>query len=190
MHPVGDSSAERLGEILRQLIREGFPVSIEGLGLFFSGRGGLVEFVPNNRPRVFLAYVDEDYHHVARIYDALLAAGFDPWLDKRKLLPGQDWPACIERAIGITDFFVPCFSERALRKRGQFQRELRHALECAAQMPLDDVFFVPLRLEACDVPRRIRSHYQYVDLFPDWAEGIGRLIGALRNEVAERPRRR
>ena len=166
------------------------PVEVDGLGTFSLGADGRMDFAAACRPRVFLAYVEEDYARVVPIYQALVAAGYDPWLDKRKLLPGQDWPQCIERAISVADFFLPCFSRRALRKRGGFQREMRLALDCAAQMPLDDVFVVPVRLEPCDVPRRIRSQVQYVDLFPDWRLGMEKVVQSLYVEMSARVGRR
>jgi hypothetical protein len=165
-------------------------VEVDGLGTFRLGADGRVDFEAVTRPRVFLAYIEEDYTRVVPIYQALLAAGYDPWLDKRKLLPGQDWPLGIERAISVSDFFMPCFSRRALRKRGMFQREIRVALDCAAQMPLDDVFVVPVRLERCEVPRRIRSQIQYVDLFPDWRTGMESVVQSLYAEISARAGRR
>jgi hypothetical protein len=184
------SGTELLGHVIRECLRKGFPVAIDGLGTFrLNGAGGL-EFVSSTAPRVFVAYVVEDLPKIERLCDALIAAGFDPWLDRRKLMPGQDWPRAIDRAVSVSDFVVPCFSRRALRKRGQFQRELRLALEHAGQTPLDDVMLMPVRLEECDVPRRIRASYQYVDLFPDWDGGVHRLIEAIRTEVKAREKRR
>ena len=55
--------------------------------------------------------------------------GFDPWLDRKKLLPGQNWPRSIEEAIETSDFFVPCFSHRSVNKKGGFQAEIRYALD-------------------------------------------------------------
>jgi hypothetical protein len=139
---------------------------------------------------VFIAYVSEDLRYAERLCDALAAAGFDPWLDRRKLLPGQDWPRGIERAISVSDFIVPCFSWKSMYKRGQFQREVRLALEYAAQMPLDDVLVMPVRFDACEVPRRIRSQLQVVDLFPQWSAGVQRLTEAIRTELKAREARR
>jgi hypothetical protein len=179
-----------LGDIIRQCVREGMPVNIEGVGTFCRDAEGRIAFRPCSRPRVFIAYVNEDFTRVRRLYDDLAAAGLDPWLDKRKLLPGQDWPRCIERAIGTADFFVACFSEPALRKRGQFQRELRYALEQAAHMPLDDVYVIPVRLDACEIPRRLRSQYQCLDLFPDWSAGTEQLIRSIKNDIKAREARK
>jgi hypothetical protein len=125
---------------------------------------------------VFIAYAVEDAEHAEKLYDALAARACSPWLDRRKLLPGQDWPARIQEAIESADFFIACFSVRSVRKRGGFQAEVRQALECARKVPLDDVFLIPVRLDECRVPARIRRETQYVDLFPDWEAGLDRIL--------------
>ena len=171
---------------MRECLAEGARVEIDGLGTFLpNGRTGL-RFVPQNRPRVFLAYVDEDTERVRRLHDALAEKRFDPWFDKTKLLPGQNWPRAIETAIQTSDFFIGCFSTRASIKRGAFQSELRYALECARQTPLDEIFFIPVRLEECAVPARVSHHLQYVDLFPDWDSGVRRLLAVLSAEARRR----
>jgi hypothetical protein len=176
-------TSDRLARIVRQCLAEGARVEIDGLGTFVpNGRSGL-RFVPQNRPRVFLAYVDEDAGAVRKLHDALAARRFDPWFDKTKLLPGQNWPRAIETAIHTSDFFLGCFSPRAVVKRGSFQSELRFALECTRQMPLDEIFFIPVRLEECVVPASVSRQIQYVDLFPDWAAGVRRLLAVLSAEA-------
>jgi len=57
-------------------------------------------------------------------------------------------------------------------------------LDCARQIPLDEIFIVPVRLTPCRVPRSIQRELQYVDLFPDWIDGLARLVTTLRREVA------
>jgi hypothetical protein len=39
---------------------------------------------------------------------------------------------------------------------------------------------VPVRLEACTVPRQIQERMQYVDLFPDWEAGVKKVIRAVK----------
>jgi len=63
---------------------------------------------------------------------------------------------------------------------------LRYALECARQLPLDEIFLVPVRLSACRLPGAIAREYQYVDLLPDWSRGIRRLLATMRKEVERR----
>jgi hypothetical protein len=174
-------------DIVRQALERGQTVEIDGLGTFGTDAGGGYEFRPQAQPRVFIAYVEEDLAFARRLRDAVAAGGCSPWMDKDKLLPGQDWPRAIRRAIEISDTFVACFSARSTGKRGPFQSELRWALRCARQRPLDEPFVVPVRLEACAVPRQIREHVQYVDLFPDWEQGMKKIIRAVRKAGRQRP---
>jgi len=178
---------ERILELVRKSLDHGNTVEIDGLGTFSLGSGGY-EFTPQTKPQVFVAYVEEDLGFARRICESLRQAGCVPWLDKEKLLPGQNWPRSIERAIEISDVFVACFSPRSLAKRGQFQSELRWAMDCARRVPLEQTFLVPVRLEACSVPRRISDQVHYVDLFPDWDRGMTRLVRAVKRTLRERSR--
>src|SRR6185312_7470561 len=101
------------------------------------------------------AYAHEDAAAAERLYREFVKRGFSAWLDRKKLLPGQNWPRRIEDAIISADFFVACFSTRSVDKRGGFQAEIRYALDCAKRVPLDDVFLIPVRLDECRVPARI-----------------------------------
>jgi hypothetical protein len=175
-----------IAEIVRESLAAGHAVEIEGLGTFRASQGAY-EFAPQTVAQVFIAYAAEDLPRARRLCEALQAAGCSPWLDKEKLLAGQNWPRAIERAIEVSDVFVACFSHRSIAKCGMFQQELRHALECARRRPLDDPFVMPVRLEVCDVPRRIADHLQYVDLFPDWDKGVRRLARAIRKAARRRP---
>jgi hypothetical protein len=159
------------------------------LGAFGFDEEDRVIFEPNGRIRVFLAYAEEDRTEVRKLYRALREAGFEPWMDQEKLLPGQNWPRAIERAIELSDFFLGCFSRRSAVKRGHFQSELRYALDLATRVPLEDIFLVPVRLNPCEVPRRIARKTQYVDLFPDWDRGVGQLVKMMRWQISQQKRR-
>jgi hypothetical protein len=175
------SSSELLARVIWECLKEGSPVEIEGLGVFRLGECGEVDFAAQApKPVVFLAYVRENYPAVERLYGQLCAAGLSPWLDKKKLLPGQNWPRAIDRAIKRSDYFIPCFSCRSVSRRGQFHSELRHALRCMAQMPLDDVFVIPARLDDCQIPLAIERELHHVDLFPDWDAGVRQIVETVR----------
>jgi len=183
-----ETSRLQIAEIVRMSLDAGKTVEIEGLGTFrvaAEDRG--YRFQPQTAPEVFVAYVAEDLAPARRLCEALRALDFSPWLDKDKLLPGQNWPRAIERAIEISDAFVACFSTRSTVKRGQFQSELRYALDCASQRPFDQTFLIPVRLEECEVPRRISNHVHYVDLYPDWDKGVRRIARSIRKAARSRP---
>jgi hypothetical protein len=180
------STAEQVAQIVIRGLAAGKVVEIDGLGSFVPDAVQGFRFEPRHLPQVFLAYGKEDAVKVRCLYDALEAVGFSPWMDERKLLPGQNWPRAIESAIESSDFFLACYSENSVSKKGGFQAEIRYALDCARQIPLDEIYIVPVRLSSCRVPRCIQRELQYVDLFPDWIDGLARLVTMLRHEMARR----
>ncbi len=173
---------EKLVNLLGEALRHGEPVHLAGIGILSADAGGGLRVSPSPSPRVFLAYVVEDQPRARSIFRFLKEHGFEPWMDVECLLPGQNWPRAIERAIEGADYVVPCFSKVSASKRGFFHAELRLALDYARLRPLDAAYLVPVRLEPCPVPRSIQKQTQYVDLFPDPEAGLRKLLQALRGE--------
>lgn len=135
--------------------------------------------------RVFLCHSSQDKPIVRDLYQRLNAEGWiDPWLDEEKLLPGQDWDLEIERAVEAADAVLVCLSAHSVTKEGYVQRELRFVLDVALEKPEGTVFIVPLRLDDCQPPRRLRT-LQYLDYFPverrKWA--TTRLIESLKTRL-------
>jgi hypothetical protein len=176
------TSSVEIARIVRRCLERGGAVQIDGLGAFRPEADGGFVFVPQMRPKVFLGYAVEDRVQAERLFDDLLRSGVDPWLDTKKLLPGQNWPRAIEQAISVSDFFVACFSRRSIPKRGHFQSELRYALDCANRLPLDEVYLIPVRIEECRVPARVQQEFQYVDLFPNWEKAVQRIVTMIRRK--------
>jgi hypothetical protein len=183
---TNDAVVQELADAILRGIAAGKAVEVEGLGTFrLCPRRGF-RFEPTALSQVFIAYVKEDEEAASRLFDDLGAAGFDPWMDARKLVPGQNWPRAIERAIESSAFFIACFSEQSVSKRGGFQSEIRYALDCARRIPLDDIFIVPVRLTPCRVPRSLQRELQYIDLFPDWGQGVARVTAMMAGESRRR----
>jgi hypothetical protein len=176
---------EELADLIRRSLKRCRRVEIDGLGVFALGDTGRVSFREASRLRVFIAYATEDFDTAERLFIELQERGYAPWLDRQKLLPGQNWPRRIEDAITNADFFVACFSSNSVKKRGGFQAEVRFALDCASRLPIDDVFLIPVRLDECRVPARIQRETQYVDLFPDFGEGVERMVAAIETRRRE-----
>jgi hypothetical protein len=175
-------------DLIARCLKEGSTIEIDGLGKFELQDEDVV-FKPSNRIRVFLAYAQEDRRTVQTLYDELQNAGFEPWMDVAKLLPGQNWPRAIQQAIEVADFVLINFSHRSVEKRGHFQAELRYALDLAKRIPLDEIFLVPVRLSDCQVPQEIAERTQYIDLFPDHHAGIQALTRMMTAQALRRSRR-
>ncbi len=132
--------------------------------------------------RVFLCHASQDKPIVRELYQRLNAEGWiDPWLDEEKLLPGQDWDMEIEKAVEDADVVIVCLSNNSITKEGYVQREFKFVLDIALEKPEGTIFIIPLRLNDCQPPRRLRS-WQYVDYFPEsrrkWA--YDRLLESLK----------
>ena len=116
--------------------------------------------------RVFLCHASQDKPVVRELYRRLLAENWiDPWLDEERLLPGQDWDLEIEKAVEASDAVIVCLSNQSMTKEGYVQRELKFVLDIALEKPEGTIFVVPLRLDECALPRRLRALH-YVDYFP------------------------
>jgi hypothetical protein len=177
-----------IAEIVRKSLEKGETVDISGLGRFHRNLTGLYEFAAETRPRVFLAYAVEDFPIIERLFHALETEGFAPWMDREKLLPGQRWKRALRRAVANSDYFIACFSRLSVGKRGGFQEELREALNCALALPLEEIYFIPVRLNPCDVPEEIRREVQYVDLFPRFQDGVDKIVETIRRQEGARVR--
>jgi len=127
--------------------------------------------------KVFLCHASGDKPAVRDLYHRLRAAGIDPWLDEENLLPGQDWQLEIPKAVRFSHAVIICLSSRAITKAGYFQKEVKYVLDVADEQPEGAIFLIPLRLEGCEVPERLRR-WQRVDLCQE--PGYERLLRALR----------
>ena len=127
--------------------------------------------------RIFLCHSSEDKPAVLNLYSRLYNDGFDPWLDEKKLLPGQEWEVEIPKAVKTSDVVIVCLSHKAINKSGYVQKEIKFALDKAEEQPEGTIFLIPLKLEECDVPERLQR-WQWVNLFEE--EGHERLMSSLR----------
>lgn len=116
--------------------------------------------------RVFLCHSSSDKPFVKKLYERLVNDGVDAWLDKEKLLPGQDWQIEISNAVQSSDVVIVFLSSQSITKEGFVQKEIKLALDTADEKPEGTIYIIPAKIEDCDTPKRI-SKYQWVDLFLD-----------------------
>ncbi len=131
---------------------------------------------PKRPLKVFLCHAHADRDAVKALYARLTKDGVDAWLDKEKLLPGQDWELEIRKAVREADVVVVCLSKQ-FNQAGFRQKEVRLALDTAMEQPEGEIFIIPARLEECDTLESLRK-WHWVDLFEE--DGYEMLMRALR----------
>ena len=127
--------------------------------------------------KLFLCYSHRDRAAVQDLYNRLSHDGFQPWFDRETLQPGQDWEHTIQTAILESDVVLVCLSRHFNRQGGYRHTEVRMSLEKAAALHENQVFVIPVRLEACRLPAAL-AHLQRADLFDE--TGYKNLVTALR----------
>src|SRR6185503_17287793 len=128
------------------------------------------------QPEIFLSYAREDGQRVNALYDRLKHAGFKPWMDTRDILPGQNWPYHTKQALKHADLVIVCLSRISVVKRSFMQLEIKTALQRLQEKLDSDVYVIPVRLDACDVPENL-THIQWIDIFAHG--GWNRLLAAI-----------
>jgi hypothetical protein len=143
----------------------------------------IIEMTNNKRPlHVFLCHASSDKPTVQKLYKRLVDDGVDAWLDREKLIGGQDWQIEITKAIQESEVVIVCLSKQSVTKEGFVQKEIRFALAVADEKPEGTIFIIPTRLEVCDVPGQMRK-FHWVDLFTD--DGYSMLIRALQKRAMD-----
>jgi len=134
---------------------------------------------PNQRLNVFLCHASENKSEVKRIYQYLKEDGIDAWLDVEKLVGGQLWSNEIVKSIKAADAVLVFLSPQLLEKtEGFVQEEIRIALETTTEKDKNTIYFIPVRLQECDIPEHMEQ-FHCIDLHSD--EGYRRLLKTLEN---------
>ena len=113
--------------------------------------------------RIFLCHASEDKDQVGAIYDRLHDYGFEPWMDKRNLLPGQRWQDEIPESLKRSDFILIFFSRSSVTKRSYLEQEFHLALDSLWGFPRDTIRIIPIRLDDCEIPESFRD-FHWIDL--------------------------
>lgn len=112
--------------------------------------------------KVFISYAKEDYIFAEKLYYFLKENDFKPWLDKKELLPGQDWNYILRKSLREANFIIVLLSNTSVQKRGYVQREFKLALEYCEEKLEDDIYLIPLKIDDCEIPERL-SKFQWVE---------------------------
>ena len=114
--------------------------------------------------RIFICHASPDKASAHVLYTHLKAMQAQPWLDEEDLIGGQDWRYVIRQAVENSDVVLVCLSRQSVEHDGFVKDEIGFALTHAERQPNGAIFVVPLRLEECAVPERLRR-WHWVDWF-------------------------
>lgn len=137
------------------------------------------------RLRVVIAHVEEDVSGVRESLYAPLIRDFtnlDVWFGEERTLPGQDRREQLRHAIAKADVLLLCLSSRSVtsQPRTRLKTEILFALQEANRRPASTILLIPVRLEAVNIPPRLR-HLASVDVFEEG--GLKRLGDSLQARV-------
>jgi hypothetical protein len=107
--------------------------------------------------KIFLCHASENKPVVKDLFNDLVAAGYEPWLDTEVLLPGMDWDLEIKKGMRASDSVIVCLSSISVSKEGYIQKELKFAQDIQDEKPRGTIFLIPLRLDPCETPYDLRD---------------------------------
>jgi hypothetical protein len=166
LKPIPELNITNLGQYMDELRR-----NVQGMGAARTNMQGIGS-------TVFICYTREDSDAAKRLYIDLTNAGKNPWLDEISILPGQVWKTEIRKAIKNSRYFIAMLSN-SVGERGLVQEELKFALEVVDEVPEFQIFVIPARLNECTFPYEKLMNYKYVDLFPNWDEGVQKILRSM-----------
>ncbi len=110
--------------------------------------------IDKNSKKVFVSYIYEDSESVKIIVEKLKEKGISVWLDKERLQPGVRWKQAIRNAIEDGMYFMACFSSNYWnRDKTYMNEELNIAIDQIRLMNTDKIWFIPIRLDSCEIPK-------------------------------------
>lgn len=141
--------------------------------------------------QVFISYVRENADIVDRFYQELKSRGIEVWLDRYAIDPGARWKTEIRRAIHQGTLFIACFSkEYSRREQTHMNAELTIAIEVLCQFHADRIWFIPVKLNECEIPdidisrSETLRDLQSVALYENWNHGIQRILNVIQRKFS------
>jgi MinD-like ATPase involved in chromosome partitioning or flagellar assembly len=129
-----------------------------------------------------MCHASEDKELVLTLCGTLRNAGFDPWLDEERVMPGEDWQEKIDAALRSCGAVIVCLSERSVVKDGYVNKEIHRALDLADEKVPGSRFIFPVKFDSVAVPRYL-SRWQWAELGKP--EALRRLVQSLEQRARE-----
>lgn len=131
------------------------------------------------RNKVFISYAREDQRLAEKLYLDLRQSEINAWIDIKCLLPGQNWKREIKKSIKESAYFIALISNNSISKRGYIQREMKEAIEVLSEMPSNEIFIIPVRLENVTPSDYELMNLNWVDLYTSYTKGLARILSVL-----------
>ncbi|MCP4111887.1 MAG: toll/interleukin-1 receptor domain-containing protein [Desulfobacteraceae bacterium] len=132
-----------------------------------------------SKKKLFISYASEDRNTAMKLYEDLKRENVEPWLDAKKLIPGQNWKTEVNRAIKESSNFLILLSFHSISKRGYVQKEQKIALELLDEFPHGDIFIIPVRLDECEPLDERLNELHWVNLFDSYENGLEQILHAV-----------
>ncbi|MDR4468935.1 MAG: toll/interleukin-1 receptor domain-containing protein [Nitrospira sp.] len=130
--------------------------------------------------RGFLSYAHEDWAAAERLFRDLESRGFRAWFDRRDFRAEEDVDAQVLNAIRESYFFLILVSPTSVSKDGYVRKEVKLVLNMIRGLGLERSFIIPVRLGDCRIrPDEVAGLGHYIDMFPNWSEGVSRVEALL-----------
>lgn len=144
--------------------------------------------------KIFLCHASENKPVVEDLFNDLVAAGYEPWLDTEVLLPGMDWDLEIKKGMRASDSVIVCLSSISVSKEGYIQKELRFAQDIQDEKPRGTIFLIPLRLDTCETPYDLQDiqwgNYTASDGFEKLVRGLNVRATQLKKKTGKAKKKR
>lgn len=129
----------------------------------------------SNTDHLFICYSSKDGSAALGVVDSLEAEGLKCWISARDVPPGQNYQETIVQALEAAYGLVFLFSDESARS-GEIRKEL--SIAGSINIPV-----YPLRLNPVVPTGALRYELatrQWIDLFPDRAKGLRKLVETIR----------
>lgn len=134
----------------------------------------------------FLSYYHDNKNQVAKLREAILAAGINVWWDG-DILPGRNYRAAFGNTLAQADRVIICFSQETQHRSQTILLQVRDVVEMLRDRIPGNCFLIPVRLSDCEIPAfeidavTTLRHLIHVDLFPpeQWDAGLQLLLKAI-----------
>jgi len=129
--------------------------------------------------KVFISYAHEDQDYAKKLYYDLRNRGVDAWIDIEDLLPGENWKYTINQTIKNCTHFLALLSFNSINKKGFVQKELKTAINLLDEIPDNEIYLIPIRLDDCIPVNELLHNLNWLDLYSSYDEGLNKLLMVL-----------